>query len=577
MKSSKCLLAVSLVVCLPLLALAADEDVDRMIVRDMPHHIMMQQYGRIPGQLLTNDQLAELASLQFTGDTLKLLAILVEWSDRPGTYPWQTFDSTLFSRDIRPTGSVADYIDEVSYGQMAVAGGVVDWYDAGKYKPNWGSSDFTELLYILDPVIDYSQYDGDGDGIVDAICFVRSGNGQEDSGDPDDIWSYAVTYYSPFGPFDGVMIQHWNTSPETRPLRDPEYPLEFSGVDTLSRIRVFAHELAHNFGLPDLYDYDDKLVTETYYTPDDNNDHPLVDWCLMGYGGYGILSLGMDIPAHLCGWSKMKMEWIEPITLEGEFEDLIIYDIETHTDSSFYMLPIDPSEGEYFLLEYRNPASAGKFDKFDSDFCAYFWPDLTYGNDPLDRGLLITHVHDSLVPSFDESRMNNGTPEYPHYVVAVEDAGYDPARDYTYNPEGRVTDSAQWWYPYETRKGALFSDDVVGQSEFGPSTVPNSDGYAGPTGIYIRVDSIVGDRMFVYVNHTGGSGSCCNLRGDLDGNEQVDVLDIDFFIEYLYRSGPAPDCEEEADVDGSGQVDVLDIDGFIDWLYRGSDPPVPCP
>ncbi|UCD64444.1 MAG: M6 family metalloprotease domain-containing protein [Candidatus Zixiibacteriota bacterium] len=563
-------------VCLALASVASGVDIDHLLIRDMPRAKMVEKFGKLPGEKLTTDQLTEMATYQFTGDTLKMLAILVEWRDRLATYPRETFDSMLFSRDIWTTGSVADYFDESSYGQVAVTGDANDWYDAGKYI-NWGMDDFIALFAELDPIIDYSQYDGDGDGVVDAVCFLRSGNGQETSGDPNDIWSYAVSSYYGWGPYDGVMIKHWNTSPETRPLRDPDNPTEFLGVDPLNRIRVFAHELSHNLGLPDLYDYDDKLVTSTYYTPNDGNDHPMVDWCLMGYGGYGILSLGQDIPNHHSGWCKMKMGWVEPIVLEGEFEDVVLFNTETTNVNSLYMLPIDPSEGEYFLLEYRNRNSAGQFDKYDSDFCAYFWPDLAYGNDPLDRGLMITHVHDSLVPAFDEYRMNDGWPTYPHYTVAIEDAGYDPARDYTYNPEGRVTDSAQWWYPYETRKAAIFSDDVPGQSEFGPSTVPSSDGYNGPTDIYVRVDSIVGDRLYLYVNNPGGPISCCEVRGDVDHSGTFDALDIIYLVDYFWGGGDPPPCEEEADANGDEQVDTLDLLYLVAHMWESGPAPVPCP
>ncbi len=35
--------------------------------------------------------------------------------------------------------------------------------------------------------------------------------------------------------------------------------------------------------IPDLYNYDDKLVVSTFPTPNDNNDHPVYDWCTMGW------------------------------------------------------------------------------------------------------------------------------------------------------------------------------------------------------------------------------------------------------------------------------------------------------
>jgi M6 family metalloprotease-like protein len=473
-------------------------DLSRGIILDVPREEQESQFGKIPLSRLTHQDSVEIASYRFVGDTLKVLVIPVEWDNRLSTYSRETIDSMIFSRDVWALGSIADYYHEVSYGQLNVAGEVMDWYNAGWYT---GSFDFESLFPILDSIIDYSQFDGNNDGDVDAVCFIRSGNGREDSGDWHDIWSYAYIYqpgYGP-GPFDGVHIPRWNTTPETKPLRDSLNPHDFSGVDDLNRINVIAHELAHCLGLPDLYDYDDKLDTMTFFTPGDYNDHPLVDWCIMGYGGYGLLSIGYEPPCHFCGWSKKELGWIDPVVLtQGTHNDLVIYNVETTNDSSLYLLSIISAGREYFLLEYRNPNSTAKFDKIDSDFSVFFWPALTFGSDPLDRGLLITHVHDSLGANY--WGINNGTPEYAHYTVAVEDAGYNPDRDAWSNPEGFVTDSAQWWYPYETRKAAPFSNDVSGQEIFSPNTYPNSDGYYGPSGIVVIVDSIVDDRLYAYIN-----------------------------------------------------------------------------
>jgi hypothetical protein len=204
----------------------------------------------------------------------------------------------------------------------------------------------------------------------------------------------------------------------------------------------------------------------------------------MGYGGYGLFSISYQPPSHFCGWSKKVMGWINPIVLaDGAYNDVVIYNIETTNDSSLYMLPICSAEGEYFLLEYRNPRSTAKFDKLDGDYSVYFWPALAFGSDSLDRGLLITHVHDSL--------------DAPWFGLN----GYNPSRDAYTNPEGWVTDSAQWWYPYETQIAAPFSNDVSGQEVFSPTTYPNSDGYFGPTGIVVRVDSIVNDKLYAYISN----------------------------------------------------------------------------
>lgn len=519
---------------------AQARDLSNAIILDIPPAQVEKQFGPQPPSQLSKDELQAIASYRFDADTLRLLVIPVEWIDRPHTVSTMSLDSLLFSRNVYPGGSVADYFYEVSYGALTVTGDVIDWHNAGFYDPNYW---FEPIIEDLDPVVDYSQYDGDHNGDVDAVIFLRSGTGEEDSQIAADIWSYAMIY-SPGGgpgPYDGMRFPRWNTSPELLPLRNPANPTEFSGLTTMNRIRVFAHETTHNLGLPDLYDYDDKLVHSTYDTPDDANDHPVYDWCLMGYYGYGHFSLGSDPPTHLSGWCKKELGWVTPIDLfAGTFEDLVLYDIETHNTNSLYRVYIDPSEGEYFLLEYRNRRSTGIYDKVDSDFSCFFWPDLTYGCDSIDGGLLITHVHDSLdAPYFG---CNDGTPDYQHYRVAVEDAGYNPAMPYTSNPGGTVSDSAQWWYPYETRKGATFSNEVPGQSLFSSTTTPNSDGYYGPSGIEVRVDSIVDDRLYLYVNnpgdfdddHDGFTNSTDNCPArynpgqlDIDDDDIGDVCDFD--------------------------------------------------
>ncbi|MBU8933405.1 MAG: hypothetical protein KOO62_05295, partial [candidate division Zixibacteria bacterium] len=573
-------------------------DPSHAIVFDMPDHAQQKHYGQQFGSALSKEDSLALASYRYDADTVKILAILVEWIDRPGTWSHATLDSMFFSRGVYQGGSIADYFDEVSYGQLTVIGQLLDWFDAGLYSTSF---DFEDILYSLDATVDFSQFDGNSDGVVDAVVFVRSGNGMEDSGDPNDIWSHAL-HYSPghgAGPFDGVLVSAWNTSPETRPLRNLSNPTQFSGIDSLNRIRVFCHETTHNLGLPDLYDYDAKLDTNTYYTPNDDNDHPFMDWCLMGYYGYGIFSLGTDIAAHLCGWNKMQIGWIEPVILSGTNHDLVIYDIETHKDSSLYMVPIDLVNGEYFLLEYRNPQSAGIFDKVNSDFSCYFWPLLSHGGEAMDRGLLISHVHDSVGSTW--WRINTGTPDYPHYAVQVEDAGYNNNMGWSSNPEGGLTDSAQWWYPYETRVAAPWSDDVTGgpfeQNEFSPSSIPSSDGYYGSSGITIRVDSIVDDKLYAYVEIPliededsdgipDADDNCPTTfnpdQEDADGDDIGNVCDVctdtdgdDFGDpDFVFNTCPVDNCPtvynpNQLDSDSDGIGDACEAEAWPDTVNTG--------
>ncbi len=547
----------SLILFLALASSAAlTADLSRAVHFDIPDDVAERQFGKLPPSQLSRADSLAISEYRFAADTLKLLVILVEWNNRFSTYPATVFDSLMFADSGFAIGSVREFYHEVSYGKLHISGQAVGWVNGGFYSSNYN---FENLLPQLDPTVDFSQFDGNNDGIVDAVVFLRCGNGQEDSGNFEDIWSFARSYAPGFGPgpFDGKRVSYWNTSPETRPLRDPSNPTQFLGVDSLNHIRVFVHELAHNIGLPDLYDYDAKLEIPTFYTANDDNDHPVYDWCTMGYGGYGILSIKSSIPSHLSGWCKMNAGWNDPTELSGGAYNLVLNSIETTDINSLYKLVIDDARGEYFLLEFRDPLAATRYDKLDSDFSCYFWPDLSYGCDPLDRGLIITHVHDSLGAPY--WRINSGTPIYPHYTVAIEDAGYNPARDHTSNPEGHATDSSQWWYPYESRKGAAFSPGVDGQNLFGPTTTPNSDSYFGPTGITVRVDSISSGQLFAYVVFDGDGdgiannldncpGTANSLQEDSDSDNLGDACD----------NCPNTGNPGQADFDSDGIGDLCD-------------------
>ena len=106
-------------------------NLSRGMLFDVPEDEIEWQFGRIPPSVLTYEDSVMITSFRATQDTLKVLAILVEWVNRPGTYSRETFDSLFFSRNIYPPGSVSDYFHEVSYGNATVVGDIFGWHEAG--------------------------------------------------------------------------------------------------------------------------------------------------------------------------------------------------------------------------------------------------------------------------------------------------------------------------------------------------------------------------------------------------------------------------------------------------------------
>ena len=85
-------------------------------------------------------------------------------------------------------------------------------------------------------------------------------------------------------------------------------------------------------------------------------------------------------------------------------------------------------------------------------------------------------------------------------------------------------------------------------------------------------------RGYLYIN----SSICCignkgNVNGDI--NDLVNVLDLTYIIDRLFRGGPPPSCPEEANLDNDpeNRLTVLDLTFLVDRIFRGGPAPGPCP
>jgi hypothetical protein len=95
---------------------------------------------------------------------------------------------------------------------------------------------------------------------------------------------------------------------------------------------------------------------------------------------------------------------------------------------------------------------------------------------------------------------------------------------------------------------------------------------------YWRVtDSLPDGRSGGYETYRVFRISCCTVRGDVNGSESIDVSDLTYLVNYLFRNGPPPACYEEGDLDGDDGVNVADLTYIVDYLFKGGPPPVDCP
>jgi M6 family metalloprotease-like protein len=300
-------------------------------------------------------------------------------------------------------GNLRSYYSDVSYGAytvMATVGGNT-WFQSVHQMDYYGTDSttgyddyngpiydlVTEAVHLADASVDFSNFDHDGDGVVDHLLIVHAGNGQEDSGTLSDIWSHRWAVVSPNLMVDGVQIYGYTMVSENSP------------------IGVIAHEYGHDLGLPDLYN-----------TATGGSGAGI--WDLMATGSWAgpALSRGTN-PAHLGAWCKAKLGWAQVVEVTTARYGVDI--LQAETDKVVYKLPIQESGGtEYFLVENREKTG------YDSNMPG--------------AGLLIWHI--------DESQHDNTNDA--HRLVDLEeedgasgDSPTDAGDPWTNNLDGFTPDS----------------------------------------------------------------------------------------------------------------------------------------
>lgn len=274
--------------------------------------------------------------------SLRALALLVQFTDKPAQVGASYFDTLVFGAG---TGAVRDYYRQVSYGTLDIVTvnlpSSTGWLRApqtyayycneqnglGAYPQN-AQKLVEDAVALADPLLDFSPYDNDGDGYVDALFVVHAGTGAEHTGNDSDIWSHQWVTTNRV-PVDGKYVFTY--------AMVPEY-WDTPGDMTCG---VFAHELGHVLGLPDLYDYG-------------YDSEGVGRWSLMGKGSWNG-TLG-DSPAYLDAWCRARLGFLTPVVVAQDRPALPLPAVENTALGSVYRLwNRGTLSSEYFLLENRQP------------------------------------------------------------------------------------------------------------------------------------------------------------------------------------------------------------------------------
>lgn len=320
-------------------------------------------------------------SIGTTDAGMNVLILLVDFSDNIALTQAAYFDSMGYAAD---SLSLSSFYNQISFGQIDIvtvdypsstgwqrAPETYEYYVGGNY--GWGNYPANsqgmveDLCELVDPIVDFSDYDNDSDGYVDGVNVVYAGTFD---GTPQTIWPHAWSLPGGGRDFDGVTVYSFSVQNE------------FDNAPGDKSANTICHEFGHVMGLPDLYDY---------------------DYDSFGIGNWGLMSFGVYngdgwSPAHPSAWCRISLGVVQAVNVTSEGW----YDVPSVEESgTVYRLWTGGSGGaEYFLVENRRPIG------FDEALPGH--------------GLLIWHVDDAV--SSNDNQWYPGYTSSGHYHVALEQA-----------------------------------------------------------------------------------------------------------------------------------------------------------
>ena len=369
---------------------------------------------------------------------------------------YSSIDNDSMHLRVEIPGSARDYFRMQSMGQFTPRFDVIGPVTLGNPRKHYGAntasgSDKNARAMVIEAcrkaheqeLVDYSQYDANGDGAVDFVYVVYAGSDEAQTAIEECIWAHSSSVSLTLR---GMKIGRYACSGELF----VDLPGLTAGIGT------FVHEFSHILGLPDFYN-----------TTDGGNTKLSMDvWSVMDYGMY---NRGGFVPCAYTAFERYSLGWLPMTTLdtpatislgttdeEGTGYRIFVTDDNTIVDTaSFYLVETIRKEG---------------------------WNSYAYA-----EGLLISQVTYK-ASAWRNNTVNTGN-AYRHYVVPASNC-WSIVGDY--NPKKHL-------YGDENHEFTLYSIPAsitqTGYAMDKPLTDINYDAKTGRTTFYFRGGAGMGDSV----------------------------------------------------------------------------------
>lgn len=334
------------------------------------------------GQKLLDDMLQDAEEITKIGvgvpsmGTPKILVVPVEFQTYRGFGRFAEGDldkiQLAFNGTSEQTGfeSVSSFYNKSSYGKLDLTFDVLETAFTLSQNFRYYQNDvdngvaviLEEVLAGLDNEIDYSNYDSNNDGVIDAVCLIYSlpysGSDNQDiillEYMDDDFWWAWVDWYPQkhTSNYDGLKVDYYMWAS----VDFINEPYDCTGTKYIPINAVtYIHETGHLLGLDDYYDYDYQ----------DKNGNAVPSKMIGGLGGADLMdaSVGDHGPQ-----SKILLGWIEPKVITSD-ETIKLVSMQDTPNENEYQVLLIPKEwndsyfSEYYLVDFYTPTKLNELHK----------------------------------------------------------------------------------------------------------------------------------------------------------------------------------------------------------------------